>query len=93
MKPEEFIILFGSRNPRPIDKGDVIIARIALWAVGFILFLILGFALLDDYNDSDIVSAQDREQVETFLNSAHIMVMEGMLCRVFGVEYSGETCG
>ena len=47
----------------------------------------------DDYNDSDIVSAQDREQVETFLNSAHIMVMEGMLCRVFGVEYSGETCG
>ncbi len=46
MKPEEFIILFGSRNPRPIDKGDVFIARIALFAVKFTLFLILGFALL-----------------------------------------------
>ena len=46
MKPEEFIILFGSRNPRPIDKGDVIIARIALFAVKFTLFLVIGFALL-----------------------------------------------
>lgn len=46
MKPEEFIILFGSRNPRPIDKGNVIIARIAFFAVKFTLFLVLGFALL-----------------------------------------------
>ena len=34
MKPEEFIILFGSRNPRPIDKGDVIIARKRFWQLG-----------------------------------------------------------
>ena len=46
MKPEEFIILFGSRNPKPIDKGEVIIARIAILVVKFTLVLILGFALL-----------------------------------------------
>lgn len=50
-------------------------------------------SVIYDFNDSDIVSAQDKDQVETFLNSAHIMVIEGMLCRVFGVEYSGETFG
>lgn len=46
MKPEDFIILFGSRNPRPIDKGDVFMARIALFGIKFTLFIILVFALL-----------------------------------------------
>lgn len=46
MTDEEFIILFGSRNPRPVDKGDYIILKLALFAFKFTMFLILGFALL-----------------------------------------------
>lgn len=46
MKPEEFIILFGSRNPRPLDKGDYIILKLVLFAFKFTMFLILGFAIL-----------------------------------------------
>ena len=46
MTDEEFIIFFGSRNPRPVGKGDVIIAKLALFAVKFCIFLILGFAVL-----------------------------------------------
>lgn len=46
MKPEEFIILFGSRNQRPVDKGDYIILKLALFAFKFTLFLILAFAIL-----------------------------------------------
>ena len=45
MKPEEFIILFGSRNPRTIDKGDVIIARGALFMVKFVIVVIIAFGV------------------------------------------------
>ena len=45
MKASEFILLFG-RNCRPIDKFDVAIARIALFAVKFTVFLIIAFTAL-----------------------------------------------
>ena len=45
MKASEFILLFGRSN-RPVDKYDVAIARIALFAVKFTIFLIIAFAVL-----------------------------------------------
>ena len=39
-------ILFYGRCYRPIDKFDVAIARIALFAVKFTLFLIIAFVAL-----------------------------------------------
>ena len=45
MKASEFILLFG-RNCRPIDKFDVAIAKIALFAVKLTVFLIIAFAVL-----------------------------------------------
>ena len=45
MKTSEFIMLFG-RNDTPVDKFDVAIAKIALFAVKFTVFLISAFALL-----------------------------------------------
>lgn len=45
MKASEFILLFG-RNCRPVDKFDVTLARIALFAVKFTLLLIIAFAVL-----------------------------------------------
>ena len=49
--------------------------------------------VIDDFTDFEAVSAKDKEQALNYLNSAHIMVLEGMLCRVFGAEFHGETCG
>ncbi len=45
MKASEFILLFG-RNCRPVDKFDVAIVKIALFAVKFTMFLIIAFAVL-----------------------------------------------
>lgn len=45
MKASEFILLFG-RNCRPVDKFDVAIAKVALFAVKFTVFLIIAFAVL-----------------------------------------------
>ena len=45
MKASEFVLLFG-RNYRPVDKFDVVLAKIALFAVKFTLFLILAFVVL-----------------------------------------------
>ncbi|SFC56413.1 hypothetical protein [Butyrivibrio sp. YAB3001] len=45
MKASEFILLFG-RNCRPVDKYDVAIAKMAIFAVKFMLFLVIAFALL-----------------------------------------------
>ena len=39
-------IFFCNRGCRPIDKFDVSIAKIALFAVKFTLFLIIAFAVL-----------------------------------------------
>ncbi|MBR1640915.1 MAG: hypothetical protein IJ683_01090 [Butyrivibrio sp.] len=46
MKPEELVILFGSRNPWPLDKGDYIILKLALFVFKFTIFLNLGFVIL-----------------------------------------------
>ncbi len=46
MSRHHFALLYGSRNPKPIDKGDVILARIALFAVQFTIGIIFAFALL-----------------------------------------------
>ena len=45
MKSGEFILLFG-RNYRPVDKFDVVMAKIALFVVKFAVFLIIAFAVL-----------------------------------------------
>lgn len=45
IKASEFILLFG-RNDRPIDKFDVTISKIAIFAVEFTLFLIIAFVAL-----------------------------------------------
>ncbi len=45
MDANKFILMYG-RCCRPIDKGDVIIAKIALFAVKFTVLLIIAFALL-----------------------------------------------
>ena len=44
-----------------------------------------------DFDRYDVVSEEDKEQTVKYFNSAHVMAMEGMLCRVFGQEYFGET--
>ena len=46
MTDEEFMIFFGSRNTRPVDKWDVIIAKLAILSIKIGLFLVLGFVLL-----------------------------------------------
>jgi hypothetical protein len=48
---------------------------------------------LFDFDEYNVVSEKDKDQAISFFNSAHIMALEGMLCTVFGMEYSGETCG
>ncbi len=45
MKTSTWLLLFGNKNRRPPDKFDVFIARLALGAVYFTLFLIAAFAL------------------------------------------------
>jgi hypothetical protein len=44
MDAHDFVILFGSRNTRLIDKGDAIITKIAMFAVKFTIGLIIAFA-------------------------------------------------
>ena len=44
-KNDDFVIFYGQRNYRPIDKGDVMIARAALFAVKFTIGLIIAFAI------------------------------------------------
>ena len=46
---------------------------------------------ITDFDRYDVVNEADKEQTVKYFNSAHVMAMEGMLCRVFGVEYLGET--
>ncbi len=46
MKTSTWLLLFGNKNRRPPDKFDVFIARLALGAVYFTLFLIAAFALV-----------------------------------------------
>ena len=45
-KNDDFLSFYGPRCCRPIDKGDVIIARVALFAVKFTIGLIIAFAIL-----------------------------------------------
>ena len=45
MKTSTWLLLFGNKNKRPPDKLDVLIARLALGAVYFTVFLIAVFAL------------------------------------------------
>ena len=46
MNSRDFIIFCGGRNCRPVDKFDVMIARIALFALKFTLGLIIAFFVL-----------------------------------------------
>ena len=46
---------------------------------------------IKDFDRFDVVNETEKEQTVLFFNSALVMAMEGMLCRVFGVEYYGET--
>ncbi len=45
MDVNKFVLMYG-RCCRPIDKGDVIIAKIALFAVKFTVMLVIAFAVL-----------------------------------------------
>ncbi len=46
MKSSDFIILFGGRNCRPVDRFDVMIARVALFAIKFTVGLIIAVFVL-----------------------------------------------
>lgn len=46
MRSNDFIILHGSRPMRPIDKGDVVLARIAIFAVKAALFIMILFCAI-----------------------------------------------
>ncbi len=46
MTDKDFIIFFGSRNTGPVDKWDVIIAKLAILSIKIGLFLVLGFMVL-----------------------------------------------
>ncbi len=45
MDATTWLLLFGNKNKRPPDKYDVFIARLALGAVYFTLFLLFAFAV------------------------------------------------
>ncbi len=45
MDADKFVILFGSKGKRPIDKGDVVIAKMALFTVKFAVGLVLAFVI------------------------------------------------
>ena len=46
MNSRDFIIFFGGRNNRPVDRFDVMIAKVALFAIKFTIGLIIAFAAL-----------------------------------------------
>ena len=46
MRRNDFIILHGSRHMLPIDKGDVIIARVAVFAVKAAIFIMILFCAI-----------------------------------------------
>ena len=46
MTDKDVIIFFGSRNTEPVDKWDVIIAKLAILSIKIGLFLVLGFMVL-----------------------------------------------
>ena len=46
MTDKDFIVFFGSRNREPVDKWDVIIAKLAILSIKIGLFLVLGFMVL-----------------------------------------------
>ncbi|MBQ9304578.1 hypothetical protein [Butyrivibrio sp.] len=46
MTDKDFIVFFGSRNTEPVDKWDVIIAKLAILSIKIGLFLVLGFMVL-----------------------------------------------
>ena len=46
MTDKDFIVFFESRNTEPVDKWDVIIAKLAILSIKIGLFLVLGFMVL-----------------------------------------------
>ena len=46
MNSRDFIIFFCGRNCRPVDKFDVMIAKVALFAIKFTVVLIIAFTVL-----------------------------------------------
>ncbi len=43
--------------------------------------------IINGFGDFDVVSEEEKRQILEDYNEAHTMVIQGMLCTVFGVEY------